>query len=232
MKTILITGINRGLGKELFEQFLSKDYFVYGVVRNKDEHEKMSIDKHPNSELIFADISKDESIFSIKNIVKDKKIDLLINNAGIPGLAYELKDIEPSELIDLFNVHCVGSLRVIKALIKNLLISSKPIVININSRFGSITRQSNGTYDNITISYSYRIAKAAQNMLTNSLRKEYNGKILFVSINPGKLKTDNTSADADIDPSKSATMIIDYWEKNKLKEENGIIEIPYNIIEW
>lgn len=232
MKTILITGINRGLGKELFEQFLYKGYFVYGVVRNKNVFKKMSLNKHPDSELILTDISTDESITSIHNIVKDNPIDLIINNAGIQGLSSKLKDIEPSELIDLFNLHCVGSMRVIKALINNLLNSSNPIVINLNSRFGSITRQSNGTYDDITVSYSYRIAKAAQNMLTNSLRKEYNGQVLFVSIHPGKLKTKIASADADIEPSLSAKRIIDYWEGNMLKEENGIIEIPDNIIEW
>ncbi len=77
MKTILITGINRGLGKELFEQFLYKGYFVYGIVRNKDVFKKMSLDKHPDSELILTDISTDESITSIHNIVKDNPIDLI-----------------------------------------------------------------------------------------------------------------------------------------------------------
>ena len=177
MKIVFITGINRGLGIELFNLFASKYYFVYGVVRNETEVKSLESKFPDNSKIILADLSSDQSIKVIQESVKDNSIDLLINNAGIGGNAHLIQDVESTEIIELFNVHCLGVFRTVKALNNNLIRADKPIVLNLNSRFGSITRQSNGTYEDLAISYSYRIAKASQNMLTNCLGIEFKDKI-------------------------------------------------------
>lgn len=119
-----------------------------------------------------------------------------------------------------------------KAVKDNLLKAQEPIVLNLNSRLGSITRQSTGVYENITVSYSYRIAKASQNMLTNCLRKEFRDKVRFISIHPGKMKTDIAQIDADIEPRVVADRIINFYENGKLIEENGITELGNELIEW
>ena len=232
MKTVLITGINRGLGKELFELFLSKGYFVFGVLRNASAAETLENKLPKNGKVILGDISSDKSIESIQAAVKDRPIDLLINNAGIEGKSFLIDEIEPEEILNLFNVHCLGVFRVVKALKKNLQKAEKPIVLNLNSRLGSITRQSNGTYGHLGISYSYRIAKAAQNMLTNCLRSEFKGSIQFISLHPGKMKTEIASKDADSEPKEVACKILDTYEKDKFKEERGIIELDKQLIEW
>jgi NAD(P)-dependent dehydrogenase (short-subunit alcohol dehydrogenase family) len=97
---------------------------------------------------------------------------------------------------------------------------------------GSITRQGNGTYKNITVSYSYRIAKASQNMLTNCFRKEFKDKIKFLSIHPGKMKTEIAQTDADVEPKEIAYKFLEFYENKKFQEENGIIELDKEIIEW
>tara|TARA_B110000093_G_C12789523_1_gene334067 strand:+ start:19 stop:717 length:699 start_codon:yes stop_codon:yes gene_type:complete len=232
MKTILITGINRGLGKELFELFVSKGYEVYGILRNKLEAEKLKIELPKNGKIILTDISSDESIYSIQKIIGEKPIDLLVNNAGIGGKSHLIENIESEEISNLFNIHCLGVFRTTKAVKDNLLKAKDPIVLNLNSRLGSITRQSNGTYDNITVSYSYRIAKASQNMLTNCLRTEFKEKIKFVSIHPGKMKTDIAQVDADIEPEIIANRILESFENGTFEEKNGIIELENELIEW
>ena len=232
MKKVFITGINRGLGKELFKLFASKNYFVYGVVRNETEVNILESKFPNNSKIILADLSSDQSIKLIQESVKGNAIDLLINNAGIGGNAHLIQDVESTEIIELFNVHCLGAFRTVKALNNNLIRADKPIVLNLNSRFGSITRQSNGTYKNLTISYSYRVAKASQNMLTNCLRLEFKDKIQFISIHPGKMKTEIAQTDADIEPSEIANKILSFYKNGKLKEEDGIIELEKEIIEW
>lgn len=139
-----------------------------------------------NGKIIPADLTSDQSIASIKTYVRENQIDLLINNAGIGGNSHLIGKTESDEILNLFNIHCLGVFRTVKALKTNLLKSKKPIVLNLNSRFGSITKQCNRTYENKTVSYSYRIAKASQNMLTNCLRIESRDKIEFISIHPGK----------------------------------------------
>ncbi len=231
-KSVLITGINKGLGKELFELFLTKGYTVYGLLRNQLVAEELKSNLPENGKLILTDISTEESINIIQKTISANTIDLLINNAGIGGNSHLIDEIEAKEIIDLFNIHCLGVFRTVKALKINLLKAKDPIVLNLNSRLGSITRQSNGAYENITVSYSYRIAKAAQNMLTNCLRNEFKDKIKFVSIHPGKMRTDIAQVDADIEPRVVANKIIQFYENGILLEENGITELGKELIEW
>jgi hypothetical protein len=75
-----------------------------------------------------------------------------------------------------------------KAVIDNLKRNNNTTVINLNSRLGSITHQNIGTFKDMEVSYSYRIAKSSQNMLTNSLRLEFED-VNFVSLTPGRLST-------------------------------------------
>ena len=232
MKTIFITGVNSGLGKALFNHCIESEYFVYGLLRNKEHYNSLAGSLPDNACLILADVSEDAVIISIKNSVQNKPVDLVINNAGIPGEASCLEDVQSDELLRLFNVHCAGALRVTKALEQNLLSSTNGMVINVNSRLGSITRQANGRYKDLTVSYAYRIAKASQNMLTNCLREEFQGKVKFIALHPGKLKTDIAQPNADLEPTESAKYIIDAWESDSLVEVNGIIELPDSIIEW
>lgn len=232
MKTILITGISRGLGKELFKLFVSKGYEVFGVLRDKVLADQIERDSSENGKTIIADLSADEAIGSIREAVQDKPIDLLINNAGISGKLSEFDDIETGELMTLFNTHCLGVLRTIQSVKNNLLKSKEPIVINMNSRLGSITRQNNGTYSHLELSYSYRIAKASQNMLTCCLRNEFEDYIRFISLHPGKMKTDISSSDADVEPHKVAQKIFECYDHNAFREENGITQLDGQTIEW
>ena len=232
MKTILITGVNRGLGKELFNLFISKGYNVFGVLRNKHEAEKLKRGLSKNAKIILTDLSSDESIESIQEVVKDHPVDLLINNAGISGNSSSIDEIESEEILRLINIHCLGAFRATKAIKANLLKTKNPVVINLNSRLGSITRQSKGTYKHLAISYSYRIAKAAQNMLTNCFKNEFNGSIKFISVHPGKMKTEIASEDADVEAIDIANKILNAFENKELREENGIIELGEQLIEW
>ncbi len=231
-KNVVITGISRGLGKELFRLFNTKGYNVYGVLRNGLEAETLRNELLGNGEIIVADLSKDQAIDTIQHVVGKKPIDLLINNAGISGKSHLIDQIESKEIIDLFNIHCLGVFRTTKALKENFYNADKPVVLNLNSRFGSITRQSIGTYEDITISYSYRIAKAAQNMLTNCLRKEFKDNIMFVSLHPGKMKTDMASKDADIEPEIVANKILEAFENDTFEAESGIVQLDKELIEW
>lgn len=230
--TVFITGIGRGLGKELFEHFISNGHTVYGLVRDESVAEKLRGQLPDKARIVLADLSTDESMKSIQKAVGQTPINLLINNAGIGGKSHLIDNIESEEILQLFQVHCLGVFRTAKALKTNLLQAADPIVLNLNSRLGSITRQANGTYENITVSYSYRVAKAAQNMLTNCLRSEFRNRIKFISIHPGKMKTDIAQVDADTEPSVIAHRILESYQSGTLEEKNGIVELEREIIEW
>jgi short-subunit dehydrogenase len=223
MKFILITGINKGLGKELFAQFVAKGHFVFGLLRNENIYIELLKTKPHNAEYILADISKDNCIEKIQQIIGNRELDLVINNAGIQGQGMTLETATSKEILDLINVHCLGAFRVMKALYNNFKVKDST-VINVNSRLGSIYHQEIGTFKNMEVSYSYRIAKASQNMLTTSLQLEF-PNINFISLTPGRLSTQP-------EYQESAKKIIEFWEQGNLKKSKGILEVPNKITEW
>ncbi len=82
--------------------------------------------------------------------------------------------------------------------------AKNPVVINISSRWSSITRTVSGIKSGI---YSYQIAKCAQNMLTACLDQELrNHNIRFFTVHPGQLKTESAAPDANVDPNVAAVM--------------------------
>lgn len=231
MKSVLVTGIGKGLGRAFYNLLTEQGYTVYGLLRNKTDFELLDAGKPAHVKLILADISEDDCMEKIKSVVQHDPIDLLINNAGVGGEGMTLEDATANEIMALFNVHCLGVFRVTKAVIDNLKKSKAPTVVNLNSRLGSITHQHKGTFNFLKISYAYRIAKASQNMLTNCFRSEFPG-MKFVSLTPGKLITRLAQKDAKLPPEESARRIVNFWEEGRFENSSGILEVPDVLMEW
>ena len=88
------------------------------------------------------------------------------------------------------------------------------VIIYISSRFGSIRKIFSGEFDDITCSYAYRISKAAQNMLTQCISREYRDSgVKVCAFHPGKLKTASASSDADKEPEEAARKLIRLIDK-------------------
>jgi NAD(P)-dependent dehydrogenase (short-subunit alcohol dehydrogenase family) len=232
MKSIFITGVNKGLGRQLFDQLSAKGYRIYGLVRSRLSYEEMLEVCPANSTLIHSDISEETCIEKIRSVVAEASIELVINNAGIGAEGMNLDSAATTEVMELFNIHCVGVLRVVQALKANLLRSKGAVVLNMNSRFGSITYQHDRVFHGMEISYAYRIAKAAQNMLTNCLNIELGDRIAFVSTTPGRLVTNMAQKDANLSPEEGARRIIEHWEAGLFKAENGILQVQGDITPW
>jgi len=77
-KRVLVTGSTKGIGRAITEKFLNEDYEVVGFARsgtNKLTHE--SYQHHT------ADIAIPDMVEALSNILSDKKIDILVNNAAV-----------------------------------------------------------------------------------------------------------------------------------------------------
>lgn len=91
--------------------------------------------------------------------------------------------------------------------------SGNPRVINISSRLGSLQKMSSGEFVNRNFSYSYRMAKAAQNMFTICLSQELEqSRIAVCAVHPGQLLTRGGSTDADTNPADAAHRLFE-WAK-------------------
>lgn len=203
-KSVFITGGSRGLGYALVEKFLNEGWVVYAIVRTALDAQIIKQINNTHCFPIITDITSKGVQSQISSNLKDStKIDVLINNAGAGSNWNNFQNTSIEDVKKLIDIHCLGAMQVTQALFPYL--SEKALIMNISSRFGSISKIASCELDHINCSYSYKIAKSAQNMFTLSLSKEFlNTNKRICSVHPGKLKTASASKDADKQPRDAA----------------------------
>ena len=90
--------------------------------------------------------------------------------------------------------------------------ASAPLVINVSSRLGSLSRQAAGNYAAMGTSYAYRVSKGALNMLTIALANELGQTIRCWAVHPGKLLTEMGAPEASKLPATAAAQLLELVE--------------------
>jgi len=199
MKTVVITGISRGIGKALANKFLNEGYRVIGTSTSG----KVDI-RNENLEIIKLDLSNQKSIaLATKKIASiTTKIDILLNNAGTSFDEVD-EEIDVSVLRKTLEVNLLGPIDFTKRLIQ--YISKGGQIINTSSIMASLaTDIENGVLDYP----SYRISKTAVNMYTRTLASLLKKRgVIVSSIHPGWVKTDMGGEEAPREPEEAADHI-------------------------
>ncbi|MBI2013403.1 MAG: SDR family NAD(P)-dependent oxidoreductase [Candidatus Colwellbacteria bacterium] len=182
MRVVVITGIDKGIGKALAEKFLKEGDFVIGTYHK-------SIDfKDENLVALSLDLNNPQSISDCVDKIKSlgKKIDILINNAGVLLDEYDATVIV-EKLRATLEVNLIGTIDFTERLIP--LIARGGHIINITSRAGSLDKTIKGESHFPGYYPSYKMSKAALNMYTATLSKRLKG-IVVSSVHPGWVQTD------------------------------------------
>ena len=169
MKTVVITGCNRGIGKGLMEHFASQGWHVIAIVRKTSEEFQLQLSRlsevyHVPLTPVFADLSDKDSLASAVEKVSEMNcaIDVLINNAGInisrPVFYLDYEDVEES-----FKVNYFAPFFLSKEIGRLMIGQQSGVILNITSVAG-LTAQPGGA--------AYDASKAALNMFTKSLALE------------------------------------------------------------
>lgn len=184
-KVVLITGGSSGIGKETVYKFAKNGYDVI-FTYNKSKEMSKTIEKDIKSSYnvniysIKCDISLENDVKSLANFVKEKtkKIDVLVNNAGIAiDNLFEEKTVE--EFKKVIDTNLVGTFSVIKYL--GNLINDGGSIINISS--------TNAIDSYYIESIDYDASKIGIISLTHNLAKYYAPKIRVNCICPGWVDT-------------------------------------------
>ncbi len=217
---VLITGAGRGLGFALVSEYAQRGHTVVALVRSPESVTHIS--NTSGVIPVIGDVTKAESLDALTSTLNNLgTLDTLINNAGVPGSAYQLQNVTSAEVENLMRVHCLGPLKVTQIALPFLRRSSRPVIVNISSRLASLGNNATGAFAGRGFSYSYRIAKAAQNMLTQCLSQEFDSdNIKTWAIHPGRLQTPSGSSDAHISPEDAARKLVRLIEERNLP--NGI----------
>jgi len=183
-KKILISGVGKGIGKDIMLNCLKKGALVVGFSRSEKDIQHLKKKKFKNLILFRGDVTNQKFVNSIFKYLKKKKIVLngLVNNAGIRQRKAFLK-ITHLELNKIINTNFISIFEITQKFIKQVNKKSSSSIVNI----GSIVGQ-----DGFSELTGYASTKSAINGFTKSLsmevlEKNYNMRINCV--NPGFTET-------------------------------------------
>lgn len=172
MKTVLITGANRGIGLALCKTYFAQGWKVIGVCRTASPE----LTESGARIIAGVDVTDPQALAQLADTLEGKPIDLLINNAGI--FQHEnLGAIDYNSIQQQFLINAEAPLRVTEAMLGNLNSGAK--IAFITSRMGSIADNTSGGY------YGYRMSKAALNAAAMSLARDLKPRGIAGDTPPG-----------------------------------------------
>ena len=182
-RTAVITGGAQGFGFDIARRFLSSGAKVI-IWDNDPDTLKRSVKELNNTNLTsnVIDVSKFEEVENCTNeIVKNSKIDILINNAGITGPTAPLWEYDLEKWKKVVDINLMGTFNCCKAIVPNMIKNNYGRIVNVASVAGK---------DGNANASAYSAGKAGTIGLTKSLGKELAGKDIAVNaVTPAGAKT-------------------------------------------
>ena len=227
MKTVFITGANKGIGFETARQLAKLDYFVYLGSRDKinglEALKKLKTEGLDNVDCIELDVTNIDSIRSAKQEleIRSGKLDVLINNAGILGnVPQPASKVAIDLLRSVFETNFFGAVQMTQEFIDLLKKSDEPRIVNVTSDLASLTNHSDPTWTFYRFkSSAYGPSKTALNAFTIMLAYEFKDTNFKVNcVNPGHTATDFNNFRGEKTVEQGASVIVKY----ATLEEDGV----------
>lgn len=196
MKTVLITGGTRGIGRAIAQEFLQQGY---EVILNycRDEEAALAAQEEFNEQgycpvLMRADVS-DEA--QVRDMFKEVfriygKVDVLVNNAGI-SLIRVIQDTSWEEFRRIMAVNVGGAFLCSREVTDNMICNGGGAIINVASIWGEV---------GASCEVAYSASKGALIAFTKALAKELAPSFVRVNcVSPGVIDTEMNSHLSDVE---------------------------------
>jgi len=208
MTTTLITGANKGLGKETARLLVEAGHTVWVGARDKDRGTAAAAEL--GARFVQLDVTDDASVAAALATIaaSGTGLDVVVNNAGIARRANGAsmnEALDGPSVLDVFNTNAVGIVRVTQAALPLLQQSPNPVVVNISSALGSFwaTHEPARPASHF-VAIAYGASKAAVSMLTVQYANAHPG-IKFNAVEPGITATELGGGDPGSHPGRPAT---------------------------
>ena len=188
MKVALVTGANRGIGREIAKQ-LGRDHGFTVVAGARDPS---TMEPAENVVALQLDVTDDDSVGAAVAGIESGpgRLDVLVNNAAVYGEPTGAADYDLHVAHELFETNVFGPWRLIQAALPLLHQSASPRIVNVSSGDGQLDDMNGGRA-------AYRLSKTALNALTRTLAAdEGDTGVLVNSVCPGWVRTDMGGAGA------------------------------------
>ncbi len=201
MRTVFITGANRGIGLEFVKQYIANGDNVHACCRRPGGAAELKALEKINRERLHVhalDVTRTEAVQRLAGALSETPIDILINNAGVFGpkadadkdLRQSLGHLDEEIVAKVMRINAIAPLVVAQAFTEHVARSAFRRIVAISSHLGSITETSGGHY-------AYRMSKAALNMSMATLARDLVPRRIGVQVFcPGWVKTEMGGAQA------------------------------------
>jgi len=190
-RTALVSGSNRGIGREVARQLAELGHHVIVTARDpaaaQGAVEELSKGRDLSLQAEQLDVADPQSVARLRERLEAEpgRLDALVNNAGVMGeIATNVAQAPLDDAHTTMETNLFGTWRLTQALLPLLRRSGHGRIVNVSSGAGQLSDM-NGGYP------GYRISKTALNALTRILSNEEGGNGMLVnSMCPGWVRTD------------------------------------------
>ena len=180
MKTIIITGVSKGLGRALTQEFIQFGHRVIGCSRSVGAIEELQ-NQYPQHHFTVVNVADEQQVENWINSFIDKyRPDFVLNNAAMinqPNNFWEIPSADFSELID---INIKGTANVLRHILPRMVKRNQGIIVNFSSGWGRSTSPQVS---------SYCASKWAIEGLTQALAQELPSGMAAIPLNPGIIHT-------------------------------------------
>jgi NAD(P)-dependent dehydrogenase (short-subunit alcohol dehydrogenase family) len=182
-KIILITGVGRGLGRAMTDEFARLGHTVLGCGRSKHGMTQMSLSFGKPHDFQSVNVAADSEVKSWANRLLNAfgPPDLLLNNAGMINRKAALWKVGAQEFSDIIDVNIKGVANVIRHFVPAMVEKRRGAVVNFSSGWGRSTEAEVAPYC---------ATKWAIEGLTQALAQELPPGMAAIPLNPGIINTD------------------------------------------
>ena len=232
METTLITGANRGIGLEFSRQLAEDGWCVLACSRDLEKSDALNklAAEYPERITLYAlDVTDHRQIEKLSQILANKPIDLLINNAGVfPDINdRSFGQTDYDSWAHAFLVNTMAPLKMAEEFIDQVTQSSRKTIVTITSKMGSVADNGRGG------SYIYRSSKSAVNMVMKSIAIDLEANdIISVLLHPGWVRTDMGGPSGLISVEQSVSGMLSVIREVTSADSGKFIAYDGQIIPW
>lgn len=180
----LITGASSGIGRDMARELAKRGCDLILVARRVNRLEEIKNEITGVSvETIECDVSTEENCTKLYNSVKDKGVDMLVNNAGF-GLAGEFLSTDLNKELNMIKTNIVAVHMLTKLFLKDFAEKDRGIILNVASSAAYMAGPYLSTYY-ATKNYVRRLTEAVYREL-----KEKNSNVSVSVLCPGPVNTE------------------------------------------
>jgi len=183
VKTVVITGASRGLGRAMVEEFARLGHVVIGCGRSRKGIEGLRQRFPKSHDFDVVDVASDEQVRTWARRVLELRAapDLLLNNAAIINRNAPLWKVPAEEFSEIVDVNIKGVVNVIRHFLPAMMERGSGVIVNFSSGWGRSTDAEVAPYC---------ATKWAIEGLTQALAQELPSGMAAIPLNPGIINTD------------------------------------------